>query len=61
MEKEPKHYLKIFCCKTRVLNTDGLVILESSSKDKFVYSEYYTIYKERKYGDKFILILNKTK
>jgi 16S rRNA (guanine966-N2)-methyltransferase len=47
--------------KNDLLNIDGLVILESSSKDKFVYSEYYTIYKERKYGDKFILILNKTK
>ena len=34
--------------KNDLLTKDGLVILESSSTDKFIYSEYYNMYKERK-------------
>ncbi len=45
--------------KNDLLTKDGLVILESSSIDKFIYSEYYNMYKERKYGDKYILVLEK--
>ena len=39
---------------------NGLVILESDSKDKLIYSDYYSVLKERKFGDKFILILRKS-
>lgn len=43
-----------------LLIDNGLVILESDSKDKLIYSDYYSVLKERKFGDKFILILRKS-
>lgn len=46
--------------KYDLLMDNGLVILESDSKDKLNYSDYYRPFKEKKYGDKFILILTKS-
>ena len=46
--------------KYDLLKDNGLVILESDSKDKLIYSDYYSVLKERKFGDKFILILIKS-
>ena len=45
--------------KYNLLTNDGLIILESDDKSKLIYNDYYTTFKERKYGDKFILILSK--
>lgn len=45
--------------KYDLLINNGLVILESDDKSKLIYSDYYSGLKERKYGDKFILILVK--
>ena len=46
--------------KYNLLADDGLIILESDDKSKLIYNDYYTTFKERKYGDKFILILSKS-
>lgn len=46
--------------KYNLLADDGLIILESDDKSKLIYNDYYITFKERKYGDKFILILSKS-
>ena len=38
---------------------DGLIICESDSLDKIIYSDKYTSVKSKKYGDKYIVILKK--
>lgn len=43
--------------KYDLLKDNGLLILETDNKDKLIYSNYYTFFKEKKYGDKIILIL----
>lgn len=46
--------------KYNLLTNNGLIVLESDSKSKLDYNNsYYKIFKERKYGDKYILILTK--
>lgn len=42
-----------------ILNKNGIVVCESDSIDKIVYSDYYSCIKERKYGDKIVVILEK--
>ncbi len=42
-----------------LLNDSGLIVCESDSLDKIVYSESYNCVKEKKYGDKYIVILQK--
>lgn len=42
-----------------LLNSDGLIICESDSLEKIVYSSKYTIFKSKKYGDKYVVILKK--
>lgn len=46
--------------KYNLLTDDGLIILESDDKNRLIYSNYYSVLKERKYGEKFILILIKS-
>ena len=40
-----------------LLNKDGLIICESDSLDRIVYNENYKIIKDKKYGDKWVVIL----
>ena len=43
--------------KYNLLTESGLIICESDSLDKIVYNEDYKIIKEKKYGDKWVVIL----
>lgn len=42
-----------------LLKEDGLIICESNQLDKIVYSEHFKVKKEKKYGDKYIVLLEK--
>ena len=42
-----------------ILNEDGLIICENDSLDKIVYPNNYEVVKDRKYGDKWVVILKK--
>lgn len=42
-----------------ILNDEGLIICENDSLDKIVYPENYEVVKDRKYGDKWVVILKK--
>ena len=42
-----------------ILKTNGILILESDNIEKIVYSDKYNLLKEKKYGDKLIVILKK--
>lgn len=42
-----------------LLKDKGIVVCESDSIDKIIYSSYYSCVKEKKYGDKTIVILQK--
>ena len=41
----------------KLLNQDGLLICESDSLDRVAYPENYQIVKDKKYGDKWVVIL----
>ena len=41
----------------KLLNDNGIVICENDSIDRIVYNENYTCIKEKKYGDKVVVIL----
>ena len=43
--------------ENQLLSEDGLIICESDSLDRIVYNEDYKIIKEKKYGDKWVVIL----
>lgn len=42
-----------------ILNNNGLIICETDSLDKIVYSDRLEIYKTKQYSDKYIVILKK--
>lgn len=42
-----------------LLNNDGIIICESNNIDKIVYRNNFTAIKNKKYGDKYIVILKK--
>jgi 16S rRNA (guanine(966)-N(2))-methyltransferase RsmD len=42
-----------------ILSDDGIIVCESDSIDKIVYDDNYTCIKDKKYGDKYIVILKK--
>ena len=42
-----------------LLNDDGIIICESSSIDKIIYTDKFKAIKDKRYGDKFIVILEK--
>lgn len=42
-----------------MLNDDGLIICENDSLDKIIYPDNYEVVKDRKYGDKWVVILKK--
>lgn len=41
----------------KLLNNSGLIICESNSLDKIIYDDSFTKIKEKKYGDKWVVIL----
>ena len=43
--------------KLDLLATDGIIVCESDTLDKIVYPEKYKIIKDKKYGDKWVVIL----
>lgn len=43
--------------ENKCLTKDGIVVCESSSLDKIIYSTNYKSIKEKKYGDKWVVIL----
>lgn len=43
--------------KNNLLKEDGLIICESDSLDRIVYNDNYKIIKDKKYGDKWVVIL----
>jgi len=45
--------------KYNVLSNDGIIVCESDSLDKIIHSDEYKCIKEKKYGDKYIVILKK--
>ena len=42
-----------------LLNNNGLIICESDSLEKIIYSSEYSMIKDKKYGDKYVVILKK--
>lgn len=42
-----------------LLNNNGLIICESDSLEKIIYSSEYSMIKDKKYGDKYVVILRK--
>ena len=42
-----------------LIDNDGIIICESSSLDKIIYSNNYKEIKNKKYGDKYIVIISK--
>lgn len=45
--------------KCNILNDSGIIVCESSVLDKIIYPNIYTAIKEKKYGDKYVVILKK--
>ena len=45
--------------KLDLINNNGLIICESDSIDKIVYSDNYEVIKSKQYSDKYIVILKK--
>lgn len=43
--------------KYQLLNNSGLIICENNNLDRIIYSNKYTPVKEKKYGDKWVVIL----
>ena len=46
--------------KNDLLNNDGIVVCESNDIAKVKYNSYFTSFKDRKYGDKMVVILKKS-
>ena len=42
-----------------LLNDNGIIVCESDSLDKIIYSDEYKSIKDKKYGDKYIVFLQK--
>ena len=42
-----------------LLNDDGIIVCESDEIDKIIYSDVFKKVKEKKYGDKYIVLLQK--
>ena len=43
----------------KLLDDDGLIICESDNLDKIVYTDKFKSVKDKKYGDKYIVLLQK--
>ena len=42
-----------------LLNPNGIIICESDSLDKIIYPDSFSCFKEKKYGDKYVVFLQK--
>ena len=42
-----------------LLNSDGLIVCESDNLDRIIYPDMYKAVKDKKYGDKYIVLLKK--
>ena len=42
-----------------LLNDDGIIVCESDSLDKVIYTDSFVSVKDKKYGDKYIVLLKK--
>lgn len=45
--------------KYNILSDNGIIVCESDNLDKIIYSDEYKCIKDKKYGDKYIVILKK--
>jgi len=45
--------------KYNILNDEGIIVCESDSLDKIIYDNNYECIKDKKYGDKYVVILKK--
>ena len=45
--------------KSNILKIDGIIVCENDSLDRIVYPNTYEVQKEKKYGDKWVVILKK--
>lgn len=45
--------------KYNILSNNGIIVCESDSLDKIVYDDNYKSIKDKKYGDKYVVILKK--
>ena len=45
--------------KYSILNSDGIIVCESDNIDRIIYPDNYSSIKDKKYGDKYIVILKK--
>ena len=45
--------------KYNLLNDNGLIVCESDDLDRIVYNDMYKAVKDKKYGDKYIVLLEK--
>lgn len=45
--------------KNGLLNSDGIIVCENNQLDRIVYPNTYEVLKEKKYGDKWVVILKK--
>ena len=45
--------------KYDLLNDNGLIICESDNLDRIVYNDMYKAVKDKKYGDKYVVLLEK--
>lgn len=45
--------------KYNLLNNNGLIVCESDNLNKIIYPDTYKVLKDKKYGDKYIVILEK--
>ena len=42
-----------------LLNDEGLIVCESDNLDRIIYPDMYKAVKDKKYGDKYIVLLKK--
>lgn len=45
--------------KYDILSNEGIIVCESDSLDRIIYDDNYKVIKDKKYGDKYIVILKK--
>ena len=45
--------------KKNLIKNEGIIVCESDSVDKVIYNDHYKKIKEKRYGDKYIVILKK--
>lgn len=49
----------IIANEDNLLSDDGIIVCESNGLDKIIYPDNFKVVKEKKYGDKYIVIIKK--